>query len=168
MGRGDQVLCRMTPILLMVIIHKIHGKDFLVEVANSALLNSGDEQLGKLLSNNLENYTDTDTFVEELQTLKLKKNEKSGNDYTSMAKEGRCEGGEHCEGAPDGTPCKRGKYFDGSECCSGCCREKMTVAEKLHEKMTETIYSIERMKNKKPRETIKDIIERMKNKKPKD
>ena len=34
--------------------------------------------------------------------------------------------------------------------------------------MTETIYSIERMKNKKPRETIKDIIERMKNKKPKD
>ena len=76
----------------MVILHKIHGKDFLVELANSAPLNSGDEQLGKLLRNNLKNDTDTDTFVEELQKLKLKKNEKSGNDYTSMALEGRCEG----------------------------------------------------------------------------
>ena len=62
----------------MIILHKIQGKDFLVEVENRAPLNS-------------EGDTETDSIdVEDLQKLKSEK--KSGNDYMSMAKEGRCEG----------------------------------------------------------------------------
>ena len=90
----------MTPILLIIIFHKINGKDFLVEVADTGPLNSEGEQLGELLSNNFENESKPgeaneekpDTFAEELQKLEAKR--KSGNDYmsNSMAKEGRCEG----------------------------------------------------------------------------
>ena len=85
----------------MILFHKIHGKDFLVEVANSpplSGLNSQGEQLGELMGDNLENEDKSweakeekpDTFEEELQKLKLR----NGNDYmsNSMAKEGRCEG----------------------------------------------------------------------------
>ena len=62
----------------MIILHKIQGKDFLVEVENRAPLNS---------------EGDTDTYSIDAEKLqKLKSEKKSGNDYMSMAKEGRCEG----------------------------------------------------------------------------
>ena len=81
-------LHRMTPILLIILFHKIHGKDFLVEVANSAPSNS--EQMSEKFKNkSLEGGSEKrDTFVEELKKLESK----SGNDYMSLAKEGRCEG----------------------------------------------------------------------------
>ena len=81
----------------MVILHKIHGKDFLVEVANNSEV--------ERLSDNFENEPKSpevkeekrDTFEEELKKLESKM--KSGNDYMSMyehilsmAKEGRCKG----------------------------------------------------------------------------
>lgn len=83
----------MTPILLMILFHKIHGKDFLVELANSAPSNSEVEQLGEKFEKkpkSLEGEVEKrDTFVEELKKLESK----SGNDYMSgVAKEGRCEG----------------------------------------------------------------------------
>ena len=77
----------------MILFHKIHGKDFLVEVATSAPSNSEVEQMSKIFENkskSLEGGSEKqDTFVEELKKLESK----SGNDYmSSMAKEGRCEG----------------------------------------------------------------------------
>ena len=85
-------LHRMTPILLMILFHKIHGKDFLVELANSAPSNSEVEQLGEKFEKkpkSLEGEVEKrDTFVEELKKLESK----SGNDYMSGANEWRCEG----------------------------------------------------------------------------
>ena len=83
-------LHRMTPILLMILVHKTHGKDFLVEVANSAPSNSEVEQLSENFENkSLEGESEKqDTFVEELKKLESK----SGNDYMSGANEWRCEG----------------------------------------------------------------------------
>ena len=80
----------MTPILLMILFHKIHGKDFLVEVTNSAPSNSKVEQMSKNFKNkSLEGESEKqDTFVEELKKLESK----SGNDYMSGANEWRCEG----------------------------------------------------------------------------
>ena len=73
----------------MILVHKTHGKDFLVEVANSAPSNSEVEQLSENFENkSLEGEAETrDTFVEELKKLESK----SGNDY-SVANEWRCEG----------------------------------------------------------------------------
>ena len=83
-------LHRMTLILLMILVHKTQGKDFLVEVANSAPSNSEVEQLSENFENkSLEGEAETrDTFVEELKKLESK----SGNDYMSGANEWRCEG----------------------------------------------------------------------------
>ena len=74
----------------MILFHKTHGKDFLVEVANSAPSNSEVEQMSKKFKNKfLEGEAEKrDTFVEELKKLESK----SGNDYMSLAKEGRCKG----------------------------------------------------------------------------
>ena len=86
-------LHRMTPILLMILVHKTHGKDFLVEVANSAPSNSEVEQMSENFENkSLEGEAEKqDTFVEELKKLESK----SGNDYMSgVANEGKCEGGQ--------------------------------------------------------------------------
>ena len=74
----------------MILFHKIHGKDFLVELANSAPSNSEVEQLSEHFENkSLEGEAEKrDTFVEELKKLESK----SGNDYMSLANEGKCEG----------------------------------------------------------------------------
>ena len=76
----------------MILFHKIHGKDFLVEVATSAPSNSEVEQMSKIFENkskSLEGGSEKqDTFVEELKKLESK----SGNDYMSGANEWRCEG----------------------------------------------------------------------------
>ena len=80
----------MTPILLIIIFHKIHGKDFLVEVADSLPLKSGAEQLSESFENDPKSWEgedkEKDTFVEKLKKMESK----SGNDYMSLA--GRCEG----------------------------------------------------------------------------
>ena len=75
----------MTPILLVILFHKIHGKDFLVEVADSLPLKSGAEQLSGNFENDPKSWEgedeEKDTFVEKLKKIHWEIVEINGKRY---------------------------------------------------------------------------------------